>query len=148
MLQPFKDHRFEVFSRQSKERRKSGHITFIPVSKVAFNQSLASCHGIVCGAGFETPAEALYLKKKMIAIPIRGQYEQMCNAAALKKIGIKTLDKIDDDFPDVFNNWVNDPVTPTVNYQYTTEAIINVLMFRCTDLKHKLDIPYPDLVFN
>ena len=83
----------------------------------------------------------------MIAIPIRGQYEQICNAAALKKIGITTLDKIDDDFPDIFNNWVSDPKTPSVNYQYTTEAIINMLMFRCTDLKHRLDLTYPDLVF-
>lgn len=148
LLEPFKDHRFQVFSRQSKETRTVGHITYIPVSKTAFNRSLATCHGIVCGAGFETPAEALHLKKKMIAIPIRGQYEQMCNAAALKKIGITTLDKIDDDFPDVFNNWVNDPRTPTVSYKYTTEAIINILMFRCTDLKHLMDIPYPDLVFN
>jgi uncharacterized protein (TIGR00661 family) len=148
LLQPFKDHRFEVFSRESKERRTEGHITFIPVGKQAFNQSLITCHGIVCGAGFETPAEALHLKKKMIAIPIKGQYEQMCNAAALKKIGIKTLDKLDDDFTDTFNNWVSDPVTPGITYRYSTEAIINILMFRCTDLKNRLEIPYPDLVFN
>jgi uncharacterized protein (TIGR00661 family) len=147
LLQPFIDHRFQVFSRETKEKRTSGHITFMPVNKKEFNKSLATCHGIVCGAGFETPAEALYLEKKMIAVPIRGQYEQMCNAAALKKIGIKTLDKLDDDFPDIFNNWVNDPVTPSVKYEYTTEAIIDILMFRCTDLKHRLHIPYPDLVF-
>jgi uncharacterized protein (TIGR00661 family) len=148
LLQPFTDHRFEVFSRQVKERTESGHITFIPVGKKEFNRSLINCHGIISGAGFETPAEALYLKKKMIAIPIKGQYEQVCNAAALKKIGIKTLDKLDDDFPDIFNNWVNDPVTPGVSYQYSTEAIINILMFRCSDLKNRLEIPYPDLVFN
>jgi uncharacterized protein (TIGR00661 family) len=148
LLKPFTDHRFEVFSRQTKERRTEGHITFIPVSKEGFNQSLITCHGIVCGAGFETPAEALYLKKKMIAIPIKGQYEQMCNAAALKKIGVKTLDGIDDDFNDTFNNWVNDPITPSVNYQYSTEAIVNILMYRCSDLKDKLEIPYPELVFN
>jgi uncharacterized protein (TIGR00661 family) len=148
LLQSFTDHRFEVFSRQVKERTTSGHITLIPVSKKEFNRSLASCHGIICGAGFETPAEALFLKKKMIAIPIKGQYEQMCNAAALKKIGIKTLDHFDDDFTDTFNNWVNDPVTASVSYQYSTEAIINILMYRCTDLKYRLDIPYPDLVFN
>ena len=147
-LQPFKDHRFEVFSKEVKEIKTQGNITFIPVGKKAFNTSLINCHGIVCGAGFETPAEALYLKKKMIAIPIKGQYEQLCNAAALKKIGIKTLDKLDDDFNDTFNNWVNDPKTPTVTYQYSTEAIINMLMFRCSSLKYQLDIPYPDLIFN
>lgn len=147
-LEPFRDHRFEVFSKEVKEVTKNGHITFIPVGKQAFNQSLIDCHGIVCGAGFETPAEALHLKKKMIAIPIRGQYEQLCNAAALKKIGIKTLDKLDDDFTDTFNNWVDDPATPGVTYQYSTEAIIEILMYRCTELKYQLDIPYPDLIFN
>lgn len=147
-LQPFRDHRFEVFSKEVKEKKTVGHVTFIPVGKDAFNTSLINCHGIVCGAGFETPAEALYLKKKMIAIPIKGQYEQLCNAAALKKIGIKTLDKLDDDFTDTFNNWVSDPSTPGVNYQYSTEAIINMLMFRCSSLQFELDIPYPDLIFN
>ncbi|MFT3825699.1 MAG: glycosyltransferase family protein [Chitinophagaceae bacterium] len=147
-LQPLKDHRFQVFSRDVKEPKTVGHITFIPVSKQGFNQSLISCHGIVCGAGFETPAEALHLKKKMIAIPIKGQYEQQCNAAALKKIGIRTLDKLDDDFNDTFNNWVNDPETPSVSYQYSTEAIVNMLMFRCTNLRYELEIPYPELVFN
>src|SRR5215831_7790716 len=147
LLQLFKDHRFEVFSRESKEKRVEDHITFIPVGKKEFNRSLVTCHGIICGAGFETPAEALYLRKKMIAIPIKGQYEQLCNAAALKKIGIKVLDKIDDDFTDTFNNWVNDPHTPGITYKYSTEAIINILMFRCTDLKNRLEIPYPDLAF-
>jgi uncharacterized protein (TIGR00661 family) len=148
MLRPFTDHRFEIFSRESTERTVNGNITFYPVDKKEFNRSLVTCHGIISGAGFETPAEALFLQKKMIAVPIRGQYEQMCNAAALKKIGIKTLDKLDDDFPDIFNSWVSDPVTPSVSYQYSTEAIINILMYRCTELKYQLEIPYPDLVFN
>jgi hypothetical protein len=58
------------------------------------------------------------------------------------------MDKLDDDFTDTFNNWVSDPNTPTVQYRYSTEAIINILMYRCTDLKSPLDIPYPDLIFN
>lgn len=147
-LRPLTDHRFEVFSKEVKEVKTEGHVTFIPVGKEAFNKSLISCHGIVCGAGFETPAEALYLKKKMIAIPIKGQYEQLCNAAALKKIGVRTPDNLDDDFTDTFNNWVNDPATPGVTYQYSTEAIINILMYRCSSLRYELDIPYPDLIFN
>ena len=147
-LRPLTDHRFEVFSKEVKETRTEGHVTFIPVGKEAFNKSLISCHGIVCGAGFETPAEALYLKKKMIAIPIKGQYEQLCNAAALKKIGVRTPDSLDDDFNDTFNNWVNDPVTPGVEYKHSTETIINTLMYRCTNMRYELDMLYPDLTFN
>ena len=89
-LEPLNDFRFEVFSREVRTRQKKQHVTFIPVDKKAFNQSLIYCSGIITGAGFETPAEALYLKKKLITIPIKGQYEQCCNAAALKQMGTTT----------------------------------------------------------
>jgi len=147
-LNPLKDFRFEVFSRQAKQREEHGHVTFIPVNRNAFNKSLINCHGIITGAGFETPAEALYLKKKLIAVPIQGQYEQLCNAAALRQMGIVTLKKLDDDFPDIFGNWVNDSARPDITYEYSTEAIVNILMHRCTHLKDKLDLLYPRLIFN
>ena len=38
-----------------------------------------------------TPAEALYLNKKLMVIPMKNQYEQHCNAAALKTLGIPVL---------------------------------------------------------
>ncbi len=46
------------------------------------------CEGILCNAGFETPAEALFMDKKLFVIPIHNQYEQECNACALDKMGI------------------------------------------------------------
>jgi uncharacterized protein (TIGR00661 family) len=54
----FKEFRFEIFSRDTKQPRKNGNLNFIPVSKTAFNESLVTCSGIITGAGFETPAEA------------------------------------------------------------------------------------------
>src|SRR5207244_668272 len=87
-LSPLHDHHFQVFSKEVRQPVRKGNITFIPVSKAAFNKSLISCKAIITGAGFETPAEALYLGKKLLVIPIRGQYEQFCNAAALQKMGV------------------------------------------------------------
>lgn len=101
-----KDARFEVFSRQAKKIFHIENITLLPVSKASFNKSLISCRGLITGAGFETPSEALYLNKKLLVIPIRGQYEQMCNAAALKKMGIKVLDKIDSGFYKEVDQWL------------------------------------------
>jgi hypothetical protein len=43
----------------------------------------------------------------MISIPIRGQYEQVCNAAALEKLGITCLQKIDENFSSVLYNWLS-----------------------------------------
>jgi uncharacterized protein (TIGR00661 family) len=67
------------------------NITYFPVDKDIFNESLLNCHGIITGGGFETPAEAMYLGKRLLSIPIRAQYEQQCNAAALSEMGITIL---------------------------------------------------------
>jgi uncharacterized protein (TIGR00661 family) len=129
-LLPLKDHRFEVFSHQRKQLQTEGNLSFIPVNKTDFNRSLINCHGIITGGGFETPAEALYLKKKLMSIPIQGQYEQLCNAAALQRLGVPVLKKIDNDFGGHFNHWINNSATPEINYEHSTEAIVNILMQR------------------
>lgn len=99
---------FHWFLKEIKSVVREGNITYYPVSNDGFNQSLLHCHGIITGGGFETPAEALYLGKRLMCIPIRGQYEQMCNAAALAQMGIKVLDDADtDDFDKQIANWMN-----------------------------------------
>ncbi len=119
--------RFHIFSWQTKNIKRSGNITFMPVDKVLFNEALINCSGIITGGGFETPAEALKLEKKLMVIPISGQYEQQCNAAALEKMGINKLDKLDDDFTDHFNKWMQaKPVK--INYDHSTEDIIANVM--------------------
>lgn len=113
LFEQFPEHRFEIFSRDTKAEHRSKHIFFRPVSNDAFTRSLIDCSAIICGAGFETPAEALHLGKRMLAIPINGQYEQQCNAAALKLAGVTCLDKIDADFPAIFRSWIADHAPAT-----------------------------------
>lgn len=144
----FTEFRFQLFSHEKKQVELKGNITFIPVDKESFNQSLIHCHGIITGGGFETPAEALYLKKKIISIPIRGQYEQQCNGAALKRLGVPVLDKLGDDFNDHFNNWMQDQKAPDVSFKHDTESIVHAVMMQGTNLGNHLNIPYPELIFN
>lgn len=99
--------RFEIFSRQTTQAVQDRNITFIPVDSSLFNQSLIHCTGIITGGGFETPAEALHLGKKIISIPIRAQYEQQCNAAALQQMGVLCLKSIDESFADHFEEWIS-----------------------------------------
>ena len=70
---------------------------------------MINCHAIICGAGFETPAEALYLGKKMMVMPIKGQYEQRCNAVALERLGIKCFYQLNDTFGKTFEDWNQQP---------------------------------------
>lgn len=99
--------KFQWFLNDIKEVYSLGNITYFPVNQALFNESLIHCHGILTGGGFETPAEALFLNKKILSIPIQNHYEQECNAAALKLLGVPVLAKVGDDFHIEIENWLN-----------------------------------------
>lgn len=84
-----------LFSKTCKKTAQYGNVNIHPVNAQHYLKSLSSCSLLVCGAGFEAPSEGLYLGKKMICIPMKGQYEQHCNAAALQKLGVNILMKAD-----------------------------------------------------
>lgn len=85
---------FQVFTRETRTIKQLDNITFFPIDNEMFTQSLIDCHGIITGGGFETPAEALYLGKRVMVMPIHGQYEQWCNAAALQEWNVPVLDNL------------------------------------------------------
>src|ERR1700743_342794 len=115
---------WQIFSKRQKTPYQSGNIQIFPVSNEAFNKSMASCEGLLTGGGFEGPAEALYLKKKVLMIPMTGQYEQQCNALAASKMGVPVINAIDDDFVSHINNWIKDDNRVNVNFPDETADII------------------------
>jgi uncharacterized protein (TIGR00661 family) len=104
------DLEFHWFLNDVEFKHTVNNITYYPVNQKQFNQSLITCHGIITGGGFETPSEALYLKKKILSIPIRSHYEQECNAAALKKLGVPVVYEVGDDFDLIIENWLEIPI--------------------------------------
>ncbi|HEX9600998.1 MAG TPA: glycosyltransferase family protein, partial [Mariniflexile sp.] len=90
-LSKIKEVSWEVFSKHNKKVVINKNITVQPITNDAFVKSMATSKGILCGAGFETPAEALFMGKKLLVIPMKGQYEQQCNAAALKDMGVPII---------------------------------------------------------
>lgn len=90
-LNPLRKIRFHIFSKEVSARVDVDNLSFRPIEKTAFTESFVNCRCLLSSAGFETPAEALYLGKPMLLIPIRGQYEQQCNAAALQRFGVTIL---------------------------------------------------------
>lgn len=54
-------------------------------SKDTFLKDLEKCKAIIATAGFSLMSEAIYLKKPYLALPLKGQFEQMLNALFLKQ---------------------------------------------------------------
>jgi uncharacterized protein (TIGR00661 family) len=134
-LSAVKDIQFHVFSKSKTTIEKQGNITFIPVSNDAFTQSMINCHGVITGSGFETPAETLYLGKRLLCLPIQGQYEQFCNAEALKEFGVPVIHSIDNSFPGIINTWLNGEKQQILTLQHSTASIIEKVMEKATDIR-------------
>ncbi len=67
-----------------------GALRLMPVQSEGFLSAFAASDSVICSAGFELPTEALYHGKRLAVIPIKGQYEQECNALALRQVGAWT----------------------------------------------------------
>ncbi|TDE44892.1 glycosyl transferase [Flavobacterium rhamnosiphilum] len=115
---------FHWFLNDVKFKHRVGNVTYYPVNQNYFNESLITCHGIITGGGFETPAEALYLRKKVLSIPILNHYEQECNAAALKKLGVPVIYEVGKKFELIIENWLNsDTQIPTIQANNIPETL-------------------------
>jgi uncharacterized protein (TIGR00661 family) len=82
----YKSFQFVIFSSQiDKLGWNHSNVKFRPANQSDFMYALLQCKGVITGGGFETVAEALYLNKPVLTIPIKGQYEQECNATAASR---------------------------------------------------------------
>ena len=134
-LQKVKEMCFQVFSKKVQQPTVCGNITLYPISNEGFTNSLVHCHGVITGAGFETPAEALYLGKKVLALPIKGQYEQLCNAAAMKEFGAVVIDSIGDDFDQQVAEWLNGSATQKLQLSHNSHQVVQMAIEKGRALK-------------
>jgi uncharacterized protein (TIGR00661 family) len=121
---------WQIFSKRQKTPYREGNVQIFPVNNEAFNNSLANCEGLLTGGGFEGPAEALFLQKKVLMIPMKGQYEQQCNALAASKLGVPVINEIDDQFVYHINNWISDNRKVHVNFPDETALIVDNMIKR------------------
>ncbi len=122
-LSAFPNVKWEVFSKHNKEALKHHNISIQPVNKEKFAKSMLNAKGVLCNAGFETPAETLFLKKKLCVIPMKGQYEQQCNAALLKEMGVPVLSSLSQQ--ESIAQWLSKDDIVEVNYPNNLSAVID-----------------------
>jgi uncharacterized protein (TIGR00661 family) len=73
--------------RNIKEDQREDNLVFRPFSEAGFIEDVATSRGVVAGGGFTLMGEAVYLRKPMLAIPVKGQFEQVLNARYLQHLG-------------------------------------------------------------
>ena len=128
ILSQVPDIQWQVFSKHAKKSYSEKNIHIQCIANDLFIESMVHCRGVLCGAGFETPAEALFLKKKLLVIPMKGQYEQQCNAAALKKMGVTVIKSLKQKQLGKITDWISHPGTVPVDYPDITEQVIDQLL--------------------
>lgn len=120
-----KDSKWKVFSPFIRQISKQFNVEIYPIDERLFTKALENCKGILCGAGFELPAESIYLKKKLFVIPIKGQYEQLCNCVALKRLEV---DYSYDLNIEKLQRWVDSSKIIDIYFPDQTEKIIQNVM--------------------
>lgn len=132
---------WQVFSKTCKKSYRKRNVVVKPITSKKFENSIASSLGVICGAGFETPAEALFLGKKLLVIPMVGQYEQHFNAAGLKDLGVPVLKKLKKKNIQKIKKWVKSKKVVEVSFPDETQFIVDSLLSKyiiATELSNKL----------
>ena len=113
-----------VFSNRCAKPYRHRNIHVRPTSAEGFLRCMASAKGVLCGAGFETPAEALYLGKSLMVVPMHGQFEQQCNAAALLEMGVPVLPTFEACCVSELKEWVSRRQVIQVDYPDESRKIL------------------------
>jgi len=111
VLHRFADQRFYVYGFDKNAEVKN--CVFKERSTEGFLADLAAARGVVASAGFSLMSECMCLRKKMLLLPLAGQYEQIINAQYAQKLGLgiwskrldeaalsRFLERIDEPMPD------------------------------------------------
>lgn len=115
---------WHVFSKQSTKNYKVHNISINPINSKLFLKRTALAEGIVSNAGFGTTSEALFLRKKLIVIPMKKQFEQHCNAVIFIEMGVTILKKINKKIIQPILEWGNKNTLMEVKYyDYVKDTI-------------------------
>ena len=89
---------------------------------------MANSTGVLCGAGFEGPAEAMYLGKKVMVVPMLAQYEQHCNAAGAATMGATVIKTLEEKNYGIIKDWLANGNHLHVNYPEITASVVEKLI--------------------
>jgi len=123
-----KEYRFRIFSPFVKRMEAEQNVEFHPVSREGWLSAFRKAGSVIMGAGFEGPAEVLYHGKKLMVIPMHRQYEQLCNAEALKRLDVNVQSGIQQGFENTLRCWLEESDPIQIAYPDHRELILDRIM--------------------
>lgn len=118
------EYNWQVFSKGTLTPLIKNNVEIYPWHTQRFAESMAYGKGVLCGAGFETSTEALFLRKKLIVAPVKQQFEQQCNAVALKDLGIPVLNNFEPASIELLRTWAEAPQNISIDFDLNPTQII------------------------
>jgi len=86
LLQKFAAQKFYIYGFD--EDAEYQNCVFKKRSTEGFLADLAGARGVIASAGFSLISECMYLRKKMLLLPLAGQYEQIINGQYIQKLDL------------------------------------------------------------
>jgi len=119
-LYKYYDYTFIVYDKRIKSKN---NIIVKQPSRSGFIKDLKASKGVIANAGFQLSSEAIYLGKKLLAIPMRKQSEQKSNAKILKELNlgmsVSSLGNILVDY------WLKIENHPKIKFKNSAKAFAN-----------------------
>jgi len=127
-LSTFSCSKWKVFSKHASRPYTSGNLEINPLSSDLFLSQLASCKGVISSAGFGLTSEVLFLGKKLLAIPMKGQYEQRCNAFSLSQLGITVVKSLKPKWHQTIQEWLSSEKTVRLDFPNRTQSVVDGIL--------------------
>ena len=140
ILHSFSDHKFLIYGFGQNSRDKN--CIFKPRSTEGFLEDLASCRAVIASAGFSLISECLHLRKKMLLLPLAGQYEQIINAQYAEMLGLGiSAEKLDSNNLASFLDLIEKPMPKNSKILWPdNDKFFNVLQQTLNKLHRPIDI--------
>jgi uncharacterized protein (TIGR00661 family) len=85
VLRSIDEERFFIYGLKSEG--EDGNLSFRAFDESRFTRDLASARAVITNGGFSLIAEAIYLGKPILSVPIKKQFEQVLNGLYVERLG-------------------------------------------------------------
>ena len=136
LLNQIDQHHF-IFYCSTKNKKTVNNVTLKPFSENGFKKDLIENKYLITNAGFQLPAEALFIGKKILCKPLEGQPEQEHNAKILKDLGYAATTKTIS--INSIKDWLHSSKKIKIDFPDSLDLIMDMIENKDKDFSYEID---------